>query len=221
MPYGDWEQHYQEYKAMLALEEKKHAPDKGEAGESWIQTFTGIKFDPLQPDPSAVDIRDIAHALSLQTRFGGHTKDFYSIAQHSVLVSLECDPADALWGLLHDASEAYIADVCRPVKRQRVMDGYRKIEGWIMAAVCDRFDLPHEQPASVKRADELLLVTEARDLLGPLVPGWKHRPEHGYAAMPTRIEPVLPRVAEDMFLWRFELLANAYELPIKTLWGPV
>src|ERR1019366_9954250 len=81
-----------------------------------IRTYSGVRFKPLDPDP-AVGISDIAHALANQCRFGGHSSAFYSVAQHSVRVSEICAAEDALWGLLHDASEAYLVDVPAPLKQ--------------------------------------------------------------------------------------------------------
>jgi uncharacterized protein len=83
----------------------------------WIQTYTGKQFWPLSPLPEDIVIEDIAHALSMQCRFGGHVRTFYSVAQHSVHVSLLVEPQYALWGLLHDAAEAYLVDLPRPIKK--------------------------------------------------------------------------------------------------------
>ena len=139
-----------------------------------IVTFSGRMIRPLSPDPAQIDLEDIAHALSNQCRFTGHTREFYSVAQHSVLVSYECDPEDALWGLLHDATEAYVSDICRPVKRFTEWGkAYEDVEVELMRAVGDAFDLPDlkpddyglSMPSSVKRADDLLLRTEMRDLM--------------------------------------------------------
>jgi hypothetical protein len=139
-----------------------------------IVTYTGRMIEPLNPDPAEIDILDIAHALSNQCRFTGHTSEFYSVAQHSVLVSRYCDPDDALWGLLHDASEAYLSDICRPVKRFTEWgEGYGDVEIELMRAVGDAFKLPDlkpddfglSMPASVKWADDVLLRTEMRDLM--------------------------------------------------------
>src|SRR5579885_2784587 len=85
----------------------------------WIQTYCGVAFYPLDPRPEEILIEDIAHALSMLCRFTGHVKRFYSVAQHCVYVSHRCDPKDALWGLLHDAAEAYLNDISRPVKSLR------------------------------------------------------------------------------------------------------
>src|SRR4051794_32940266 len=86
-------------------------------GYGLIITSTGKWFDVFNPNPADVDIEDIVHALSMQCRFTGHTKEFYSVAQHSVLVSLTCPSVDALYGLVHDGSEAYLSDIARPVKK--------------------------------------------------------------------------------------------------------
>ena len=139
-----------------------------------IVTYSGRIIRPLNPDPNQIDLSDIAHALSNQCRFTGHTREFYSVAQHSVLVSYECDPEDALWGLLHDASEAYLSDIARPIKRFTDWgDGYGDVEASLMDAVVEAFQLPYfepfpqgaEMPYSVKQADDLLLRTEMRDLM--------------------------------------------------------
>jgi uncharacterized protein len=135
--------------------------------EGVIQTFSGKIFKPFDPNPDGICIEDIAHSLSQQCRFTGHTSLFYSIAQHSVLVSLMCDPKDALWGLLHDASEAYLCDIAHPVKHSGAMQSYRRAEARVMLAVCDRFELGLDMPESVHEADYKMLITEARDLMPP------------------------------------------------------
>lgn len=81
-------------------------------GAAWILTSTGRQFWPLQPRADEICIEDIAHHLSMQCRFTGATRFHYSVAQHSVLVSqLAPDGENPLWGLLHDAAEAYLVDV--------------------------------------------------------------------------------------------------------------
>ncbi|MEE9393747.1 MAG: metal-dependent phosphohydrolase [Planctomycetota bacterium] len=130
-----------------------------------IMTASGRIVEFLDPQPDQIDVDDIAHALAMQCRFGGHTREFYSIAEHSVYVSLACDKADALYGLLHDASEAYLVDVPKPIK-QRLPD-YQAIETPLQRAIYARFGLSEETPASVKEADRRALVTEGRDLCAP------------------------------------------------------
>jgi hypothetical protein len=167
--------------------------------ETWIQTYSGRRFNPLNPNPDAIVIQDIAHSLSMQCRFTGHSRKFYSVAQHCVLVSYICDSQDALWGLLHDASEAYCVDVPRPLKRSGKMEGYREIENNMQAAVCKRFGLPAEEPVSVKKADTILLATEARDLMSPLHPNWVQPVE----PLPFKIDAWDHDKAKDMFMKRF------------------
>ena len=104
----------------------------------FIQTFTGRMFWPIDPQPDEVDIEDIAHALSNVCRFCGHTREFYSVAQHSVLVSEIVPAAFALEGLLHDATEAYISDVARPVKPY--LTNYKEIEINLYRAIAKRFN---------------------------------------------------------------------------------
>lgn len=181
--------------------------DKKQRAKSWIQTYSGRKFSPLDPYPDAIVIIDIAHSLSMQCRFTGHTKSFYSVAQHSVLVSYICDSADALWGLLHDASEAYLTDVPRPLKRSGKFDAYLEFEKNMQNAVCTRFNLPLVEPPSVKIADTILLATEARDLMAPLHSDWVLPVQ----PLPFKIESVGPQEAKNMFMRRFFELTNCLD----------
>jgi uncharacterized protein len=166
---------------------------------SWIQTHSGRRFNPIKPNPDAIVIQDIAHSLAMQCRFSGHCKDFYSVAQHSVLVSYICDHKDALWGLLHDATEAYLVDVPRPLKRSGKLQGYIEIEAVMQEAVCRRFGLPLIEPPSVKIADTKLLATEARDLMSPLHANWQQPVD----PLPFKIEGWEHQKAKDMFMQRF------------------
>ena len=109
----------------------------------YIETFTGRRFSPLSPDPSAIVIVDIAHALSHQCRFSGHTRYHYSVAQHSVLVAMRCPAEDQKWAALHDGSEGIgYRDIPRPFKRTSYMRGYRRAEKIAMHAIADAFGLP-------------------------------------------------------------------------------
>lgn len=83
----------------------------------WILTFSGERFYPFSPAPEEVKTKDIAHALANICRFNGHTRGFYSVAAHSVHVSRLVPPEFALEALLHDAAEAYVGDMVRPLKR--------------------------------------------------------------------------------------------------------
>jgi 5'-deoxynucleotidase YfbR-like HD superfamily hydrolase len=173
--------------------------------EAWIQTYSGRRFNPIKPNPNAIVIQDIAHALSNICRFTGHCKEFYSVAQHSVLVSYICNEENALWGLLHDQSEAYAQDLPKPLKCLPEFATYREIEKRIQKAGCQRFGLSEQEPTDVKRADILLLATEARDLMSPLHPDWKSPVE----PLPFRIEPWKPARAKTEFLKRFYQLFSS------------
>jgi len=135
--------------------------------EPFIETYNGRRFWPLDPRVEDVSIIDIAHALSHQCRFTGHSKVYYSVAEHCVRVSYACDPEDALWGLLHDASEAYMHDIATPIKYQPEFAAYRKAEAKLQTVIFEAFGLHGPCPASVKQADIDLLLTEKRDLMLP------------------------------------------------------
>lgn len=129
----------------------------------WIQTYTGRQYWPHSPSPADVDIEDIAHALSNLCRYTGHCARFYSVAEHSILVSKLVPPADALEALLHDATEAYLNDLSTPVKRG--LPEYRELEARNDMAIRMRFQLPHEHAAVVKEADTLAYWTEREQLM--------------------------------------------------------
>jgi hypothetical protein len=166
----------------------------------WTQTFSNRKFWPLDPRADEVYIEDIAHALSMLCRFNGHCERFYSVAEHSVWVSRECDPKDALWGLLHDACETWIVDLTRPVKKS--IPQYCDIEEALMIAVCVRFGLRVGMPASVRRADDAILADEAQQIMGSLSDTWVlPQPPSG-----RKILCLSPELAKALFLSRFHEL---------------
>lgn len=167
-----------------------------------IQVHSGMLVPVLEPRPDHILIADIAHALSNLCRFNGHARAFYSVAQHSVLVSRAVPPEDALWGLLHDAAEAYIGDVTRPLKLwlEHVAPGALSgVERRLQQAIAARFGLPDRMPASVKHADDVLLATEKRDVLAVSDVPWVALPE----PLSDRIRPMSPVEAEVDFLTRF------------------
>ena len=140
-------------------------------GARMIETACGLFIDPLDPDPAAFRLTDIGHALSLVCRFQGHTTRHYSVAEHSLLVAdvLEewgCDKRTILAGIMHDASEAYIADLASPIKRDPTIgDAYRAIEDRIMSRLAERFGFDWPLPQEVHAADMLLLWCEAHVLM--------------------------------------------------------
>lgn len=181
----------------MNAENLAHIETKRDA--DWVQTYTGRKVFPLYLHPAEVCIEDIAHALSNVCRFTGHSSAFYSVAQHSVYVSFYCEPADALAGLLHDATEAYLLDLPRPLKRHADFAFYRTAEADAHRAIAAAFGLPEQIPASVLEADARILATEARDLMSPLHPDWIARAE----PYPRRVYPWSPELAKELFTNRF------------------
>ena len=178
-----------------------------ERNGDWMQTFTGRQFWPIDPRPDEISIVDIAHALANQCRYAGHCKAFYSVAQHSVIVSHACDFDDALWGLLHDAAEAYLVDLPRPIKRFSELGAhYRDVEAALMRVICERFKLSLPEPVSVKKADNVVLVTEMRDLMAQPPEKWKE--SWSNEPLKTKIYPLSPEVAKREFLDRFEELTR-------------
>ena len=167
--------------------------------DDWMQTYTGRQFWLRNPDPAAVDPRDIAHALSLLCRYGGHVKRFYSVAEHCVLMSLAVPAEDALAALLHDATEAYVVDLPRPVKR--LLPGYRELEATVWEAIVWRFDLfaslpGYRLPESVKDADNRILLTERAALMGPPPADWGME---GLRPLPVTIVGWAPVQAEARY----------------------
>lgn len=178
--------------------------DKTRIGD-WIQTYSGIAFYPLDPRPDEIRIADIAAGLSHQCRFTGHTKQFYSVAQHSVEVSYLVPKRMALRGLLHDASEAYLCDIARPLKRLPYMKEYREIEQKLQYAIFKKFGLEDIDPPELHKADMAALGWEALHLMSPLChpENWKVFTDAGATVYPRHSTILNPEEARQVFLKRF------------------
>lgn len=135
---------------------------------TWILTRSGKRVDLLAPTADMIDPLDIAHSLAHQCRFNGHTTAYYSVAQHCYIVANLVPPEHQLGGLLHDAAEAYVGDMVRPLKQ--LLPDFAEVEHEIWLAICERFNLAPELPACVHQADLIALATERRDLM-PAHPG--------------------------------------------------
>lgn len=170
---------------------------------SWIQTRTGVAFYPLAPRAVDIRIEDIAHALSNLCRFGGHCRRFLSVAEHSVNVSRFVPEEYALQALLHDATEAYLVDVPKPIKP--LLFGYEEIESKVWAAVAERFGVPVEMHESVHRADIAVLLAEKEQLLGPSPMPWLI---DGQAAPTGELACFAPHDARTLFMDRFAVLTG-------------
>jgi uncharacterized protein len=142
------------------------APDRSTpAPGPFLQTVSGRRVNPFDPDPSQLDPEDIARALGNLCRFGGHARSFYSVAQHSVIVSELVeqrggDPEDVFAALMHDASEAYLGDMPHPIKhRSPLGTAFKAAEEHLEQAIRARFRIKDDVP-EIKRADRALLATE-------------------------------------------------------------
>lgn len=173
----------------------------------WMITFTGRRFWPLDPRVDEVSFLDIAHGLSLICRYGGHTRCFYSVAEHCVLLAdhfSEAGRSDlARYALLHDASEAYIGDIIRPLKPQ--LPAFKAVEAPLERLVLQAVGLG-DIPKPVHDADSAIIVNEARALFYPEVlerAGWV-LPERGLKGVDIMGYP--PTYAEQAWLSEFERL---------------
>ena len=170
--------------------------------DPYIVTYTGKKVCPVRPDIEQICIEDIAHSLSMKCRWNGHTTRFYSVAQHSVIVSQLC--SHLLAGLLHDAAEAYLSDVATTVKH--LFPTMRYAEEIVQEVVYERFgvEMTQQEEEILKAADRAVLRLEWEELMND--------PEgHGIAVEMEGVPRVYcqladcwsPERAESEFLDRF------------------
>jgi hypothetical protein len=173
----------------------------------WIQTVSGRKFPLLEIDPEAINIEDIAHALSMLCRFNAQCLKFYSVAEHSVHVSYEIAPHLALLGLMHDAAEAYLGDVPSPLKGE--LRDFKIIEQRLILAIGEKFGFDHPEKGSqeyavLKAADTQLLVDEQAAIMAAQPEPWP--PNAPLVKDLGRIECWGFEIAKANFMTRFEEL---------------
>lgn len=176
-------------------------PDGVPEGQ-WITTYSGCHFDYTTPSVEHIHITDIAQALSHECRFAGHLDQFYSVAQHSVLVSQIVPPLFALEALLHDAAEAYCKDIPAPLKA--LLPEYKRIEYKIDAVIRQRFGVCSWLSDVVKHADLIMLATERRDLDIDTGVVWPQL--DGITPSDINVFPLSPAQARHAFIARFDQL---------------
>ena len=166
----------------------------------YVSTFEGNRFFLTNPHIDDVAIEDIAHGLAYQCRFNGQTKEFYSVAQHSLMVMSLVPEEFRFSALLHDAAEAYLGDMVKPLKN--LFPEFSVIEARVMEIIGNRFDLDltHLDP-SIKQADLIALATEKRDLMPHSVEAWHYL--HNIAPLPKIIQAMSPQEAKIAFLEAF------------------
>lgn len=173
-----------------------------------ILTLAGTYFDFNAPEKFDFDINVIAHSLSNICRFTGQVREFYSVAQHSVIVSHLVPSELALVALMHDMAESVLGDVSSPLKS--MLSEYRAIENRVEAAMAAYFGLPFPFPPEVKDADMVALATEKRDLMhAPEILEVWNMIEH-VQPWHNKITPVSPELARQMFLDRWNELGGIH-----------
>jgi uncharacterized protein len=187
---------------VFAVAEPDRSPP---APGPYLQTVSGRWVNPFDPDPEQLDAGDIARALANQCRFGGHSRVFYSVAQHSVIVSELVeqrggDAEDVFAALMHDASEAYLGDMPHPIKHRSPLGAaFKAAEDHLEAALRERFRIKADVP-EIKRADRALLATERRAFSAE---DW-HWPElEGVEPLELELTALAPEAAARAFAERY------------------
>ena len=178
---------------------------------TYICTYLGNRFYPLDGRIDSIHLEDIAHGLAYQCRFNGQTSEFYSIAQHSLMVADLVPPELRLAALLHDASEAYLGDVVKPLKA--LLPNYKDIEKNVEVLIARHFGIPLEImfDPRIKEADMIALATEKRDLMPHSAEDWSYL--RGFDPLPDAIDPWNPAQAKRSFLIEVN---KARAVPIPT-----
>lgn len=130
---------------------------------SLIRTVSGLYVNIFDPKPEMFSIDDIAHGLANTCRWGGQCRDFYSVAQHSIRVAIRLPLEFRFAGLLHDASEAFMLDMPRPIKRQ--LARYKELESGVMSVIAAKFGFAYPMLPEIKVADNEELDHEHQDLM--------------------------------------------------------
>ena len=166
---------------------------------TYICTYLGNRFYPLEGLIDHVHLEDIAHGLAYQCRFNGQTSEFYSIAQHSLMVADIVSvhhPELRLAALLHDASEAYLGDVVKPLKA--LLPNYKQIELNVELIIAQTFGISDPFNPLIKQADMVALATEKRDLMPHSAEDWSYL--KGFVPLPESIATMAPDQAKRAFL---------------------
>lgn len=199
---------------------------KGVNSTEWIQTFSGKKFYPLDPDPELICIEDIAHALSNECRFGNHSKKFYSVAQHSVQMAANCFKSTVLRkeALLHDASEAYLSDICRPLKYSPPFAFYREAEERLQRMIYEKWGLHPAPNIAIKEADRFMfnLEIDHPEIFPELHPEFQRAELKGNilnSYEPFEFAIWSPKESEKLFLFAWEIVVKGTVYETDTVPG--
>lgn len=144
--------------------------------QGWMETYSGKQFFFMDPHPSTIDEVDIAHAIGKLCRYGGHTRKFYSVAEHCCRLAqyvAKLHPNDtqlAFEALMHDSTEGYLVDMPRPIKQQ--LPDYKVIEEKLARAIALRFGLRHPFPRLIHELDSRILVDERKQAMSKSKNNW-------------------------------------------------
>ena len=175
----------------------------------WLETYTGARFHFLDPHNDEIRIEDVAHALSMCCRYGGHTKSFYSVAEHSLLIAeyvgwLGYGPSTVLTALLHDASETYTGDMARPLKM--ILSDFRAVEDRIERALARKFGTIYPPPVIIKECDRRIIRDERAQCMSESGNAWGSFDD--LQPLGVTIEFLQPSDAERLFLGTYQSLTT-------------
>jgi hypothetical protein len=168
-----------------------------------ITLRSGAEFDLLDPWGSDFTLHDVAHGLAHICRYAGQCSGFYSVAEHSILVS-EVAAGCEMQALMHDAAEAFLGDVTRPLKQ--LLPEYKKIEANVEAAIFARFGIEQSARSAVKAADLRVLAAEQQQIMPAGTDAWAAR--SGVYPAPVKVRFLPPETACERFLWRYKSLSR-------------
>jgi len=180
------------------------SPEQRDKRGSFVTTYSGSKFFIDQCNIEDIKMEDIAHALSMNCRFNGHLKKFYSVAEHSILVSRLVPKKYALEGLLHDITEAFLPDMPRPFKS--MINGFAEYENKLHQKIAECYNLLYPLPDEVKYIDKNIVRDEA-EVLYKEVPDWVEFYDN--VCPHWKIYGFTPYNAKRYFLARYEDLMYA------------
>lgn len=176
----------------------------------FIQTYTGHAFPLLDPSPKDIFLEDIAHALAYTNRFNGHALFPYSVAQHSLLMVDIAPHGFEMDALLHDAAEAYVGDIVRPLKA--LLPEFKSIESRIMKAIEDRLHRPctPDRRRVIRDLDLAMLAAERNHVMAPSKEAWPSI--EGVEPAKVIIDPCWPEFVKANFISTYVKLAKGYPL---------
>lgn len=190
--------------------------------DGWIELHSGGRFPFKSFTKGDIHIQDLAHALAHVCRYNGHVQKFYSVAEHSVVMMLwaernlkDITPVELMTILLHDASEAYIGDMTRPLKQ--MFPEFKALEERIHMAVAERFGTMYPHPEWLKDLNLRILVDERKQAMGKTENDWGMTSLEG---LNVYLSFWSPAEARDQFRKQYErLCAMRSAQPVEAV-GP-